>query len=120
MIKLLLDENVDLRLHKALIRRAPEMVVLAIGARDAPPLQSSDPEILNWCEKNGFILVTNNRATMTVHLRDHLAAGRHVPGILVLNSTMALQRTVDELVLVSVASTPDDYIDLLLYTPLIR
>jgi hypothetical protein len=118
VIRLLLDENVDVRLQKALSRRSPDVIVWAVGAPGAPRLQSSDPEVLSWCETRGFILVTNNRASMSVHLRNHLAAGRHMPGIFVLNPNMTLRPTVDELTLICAASEPDEYVDLLLYMPL--
>ena len=120
VIPLLLDENVDRCLQKALARRSPDLVERAIGALGAPPLQSSDPEILTWCDQNGFMLVTNNRASMPVHLKDRLAAGGHVPGILVLNPKMALQHAVDELLLVASAAKTEDYVDMLLYLPVVR
>ncbi len=58
-----------------------------------PPRGTLDPEILVWCEQNGTILVTNNRASMPVHLHDHLAEGRHIPGIFILNSKMGIRQT---------------------------
>ncbi len=84
-IKYLLDEHVDPRLRKALKRLASEIVVWRVGDPSAPHLGTLDPEILLWCEERGFSLVTNNRESMPVHLRDHLAARRHVPGIFTLN-----------------------------------
>jgi hypothetical protein len=120
IIKFLLDENVDPRLLKALRRRAPEMVVWPIGAPGTPALQTLDPEILIWCETHGFSLVTNNRTSMPVHLQDHLAAARHVPGIFILNPNMPMGQTVDELVLIWGASEPDEYYDLLHHLPLRR
>ena len=51
------------------------------GELNIPPLGS---DILNWCELNGFIVVTNNRNSMPVHLAEHLAQNRYIPGIFVL------------------------------------
>jgi hypothetical protein len=117
-IKYLLDEHVDPRLKRALKKNWPDMVVWRVGDAGAPPLRSSDPDILIWCEANDFSLVTNNRASMPVHLRDHLAAGRHVPGILVLNPKMKLGETAQELALIWGASEMEEYIDLLNHLPL--
>jgi len=64
------------------------------------------------------LLVTSNRSSMPVHLRDHLATGHHVPGILVLNPDMTLGETLDELLLIWGASEAEEYRDLLLYLPL--
>lgn len=107
-IKFLLDENVNPRFRKALIRRAPNMIVWIVGDPGAPPLQTSDPDILVWCEVHSFTLVTNNRASMPGHLREHLAGGGHVPGIFILNPEMTMGEIVDELVLIWGASEPHE------------
>ena len=75
VIKYLLDEHVSPRFRQAFVRREPEMVVRRIGDAGAPPIQSADPDILLWCEAHGFSLVTNNRASMPVHLGIIWASG---------------------------------------------
>ncbi len=55
---------------------------------------------------------------MPVDLRQHLAAGRHVPGVFILNPTMTLGETADELALIWSASSADEYLDVLHYLPL--
>lgn len=117
-IKYLLDEHVNPRLRKALKRLAPDIVVWRLGDPGAPPLSTLDPEILFWCEDHGFSLVTNNRESMPVHLREHLAAGRRVPGIFTLNPSMTISETADELVLIWGASEAEEYMDQLNYLPL--
>lgn len=54
----------------------------------------------------------------TVHLREHLAAGRRAPGIFTLNPNMTLGETADELVLIWGASEAEEYMDQLNYLPL--
>lgn len=80
-LQYLLDENVDPLYGTQLLRSAPELRVWAVGDPSAPPKGTLDPEILLWCEEWDFTLVTNNRHSMPLHLADHLAAGRHIPGI---------------------------------------
>jgi len=113
----LLDEHVGARFQKALLRQQPEMVVWRLGDPGAPPRGTLDPEILFWCERDGFSLVTNNRASMPVHLRDHLAAGHHVPGIFTLNDDMSMGETVEELIVLWIAADPEEYADQLHYLP---
>jgi hypothetical protein len=117
MINYLLDENVNPRLRDALQRRLPDMVAWRVGDPGTPALQASDPDILFWCEANNFILITNNRASMPIHLRDHLMNGRHIPGIFILNPDMTISETADELALIWEASEPDEYFDRLSYLP---
>lgn len=119
-VKYLLDEHVDPRFRRALKRYVSEMIVWCIGDVAAPALSTLDPEILLWCEENGFVLVTNNRASMPVHLQDHLATGRHIPGIFVLNTRMTMGETVDELALIWEASETEEYVDGIWYLPISR
>ena len=117
-MRYLLDEHMDPAYRTQLLRAVPDLEVWIIGDPGAPPLGSLDPDILLWCEGNGFILVTNNRRSMPRHLADHLAVGRHVPGILVITPAMSIGELIDELVLIAVASSEHEYYDLMLYLPL--
>ncbi len=107
----LLDENVDPALQEALHRNSPGMVVWLVGNPGAPGLGALDPEILLWCEAHNFSLVTNNHTSMPVHLRAHLSASHHVPGIFILNPKMSFAKTVDELALLWGASDIEEYSD---------
>ncbi|MCP4346171.1 MAG: hypothetical protein GY795_11690 [Desulfobacterales bacterium] len=116
--KYLLDENISPRLKKALLRQSPDMLVRCVGDSGAPPLQTTDPDILIWCENKNFTLVTNNRASMPVHINDHLAVNRHIPGIFILNPIMTMQEIIDELTLIWELAEPDEYTDRIIYLPL--
>ena len=113
----LLDEHVDPILQKALIQRSPDITVWRLGDAGVPALGTLDPDILMWCEAHSFSLITNNRVSMPVHLHDHLAAGRHVPGIFTLNPEMSIGETVEELTLLWAAAEPEEYADQLNYLP---
>jgi hypothetical protein len=116
-MRLLLDENVDPLYRQELLRREPSLVVWRVGDISAPPDSTLDPDILTWCEQHAFILVTNNRKSMPSHLQNHLAQGRHVPGILVLNSKMSVGETIEELVLIWGASDEKEYHDRISFLP---
>jgi hypothetical protein len=118
MIRFLLDENVDKGLRSALRRRHSDMVVWCVGDPGMPPIGTKDPEILTWCETHRCCLVTNNRASMPGHLRDHLDAGHEIPGIFTLNPDMSMGEMVEELILIWGASDSDEYSNFLLYLPL--
>ena len=70
---------------------------------------TSDPDLLCWIEEHNCLLVTNNRASIPVHLSNHLAAGRHVPGILVVSRRLSLGDTIEEFFLIWGASLPEEY-----------
>lgn len=117
-MRFLLDEHIDPVLRRELVRTAPELVVWIIGDPGAPARGTLDPDILIWCEANDFCLVTNNRRSMPRHLADHLALGRHMPGIFVVGLAMTLGQMIDELVLIAGASVDEEFRDLMIYLPL--
>jgi hypothetical protein len=118
-IKYLLDENVHPALRFELYKRETELILWEIGDPGTPPKSAKDSDILVWCEENGFILITNNRKSMPRHLKDHLNAGRHSPGIFILNNKMGIRDTVEELLIIREASFPNEYRDLIIHLPLI-
>jgi hypothetical protein len=122
-LPLLLDEHVDEhvpRLFQAEIDRShSEVLVWLVGDPGAPARSSSDPQVLEWCEANGFLLVTNNRSSMPGHLADHLARGRHVPGVVMLHQSMGVGETIENLVYLSLAFDPDELRDLIVYLPVV-
>lgn len=117
VVRYLLDEHIEPTLRTQLIRHEMEMIVWIIGDPGAPARGMSDPDILLWCETNDFLLVTRNRSSMPVHLKAHLEAGHHIPGILTLNPDMTMGETIDELRLIWGASNPEEFKDLVVYLP---
>ena len=113
----LLDENVDSLYHTQLLHREPALTVWKVGALGAPARGTLDDEIPRWCEQNAFVVVTNNRRSMPSHLADHLASGRHIPGIFLLNPSMSIGETIEELVLIWAATDPDEYQDRITFLP---
>ncbi len=100
------------------MRQEPELIVWAVGDEGAPAKSTLDPDILIWCEEHGFVLVTNNRTSMPPHLTDHVAQGRHVPGIFIMNPNMSIGDTIEELILIVATSEVDEYQDSIRYLPI--
>jgi len=117
-IRYLLDEDTPHVIRDGLLRRQPEIEMLAAGDDLAPPLSTPDPEILRWMEREGYLLVTRNRRTMPRHLRDHLRDGGHVPGILIIRPDRPIIQVIDELLLIWEASRLEEYRDKIEYIPL--
>ncbi|GAB4176583.1 MAG: hypothetical protein Fur006_07620 [Coleofasciculaceae cyanobacterium] len=115
-----MDENVDPMYQTQILQRESELVAWAVGDEGTPGKSTLDPDILIWCEEHGFVLVTNNRTSMPPHLTNHLAQGRHVPGIFILNPNMSVGETIDELILIALASEDDEYQDYITHLPLKR
>jgi hypothetical protein len=117
-LKYLIDENVNPLYPNQIRQLEPAIVIKVVGEPETPPRSTLDPEILYWCEENNFVLVTNNRTSMPVHLVDHIALGRHVPGIFILNPNLSVGENLEELILAALASKEDEYQDRIVYLPL--
>ncbi len=118
MLKYLIDENVDPIYTNQLRRLNSDLLVIAVGDLTAPPRGTLDPEILIWCEDNGYILVTNNRKSMPVHLVDHIALGHHIQGIFILNSKSSIGENIEQLLLIAEGSLANEYQDRIEFLPL--
>lgn len=81
---------------------------------------AADGDILAWIEEHGCMLVTNNRATMPLHLQNHLALGRHVPGMVQLPRRMNIRAILADLSLIGGAGRPGEFQDQIIYLPLRR
>src|SRR5207248_3338780 len=101
------------------LRHEPGLIIRQIGAADAPPFGILDPDLLRWCEIHDFVLVTNNRSSMPVHLTDHLVAGGHVPGILAIRRRARIGRVLEHLLAIVGASFENEYQDQIVYVPLL-
>ena len=118
MSNFLLDENVDPAFQEPLQQNTPDLRVYYIGDEFAPPLSTLDPEILIWIEEHDCILLTYNRSSIPEHLHKHLAAGRHIPGIVQLAPQMSFGDTIEDLLLIHGAGLPGEFADRIIYLPL--
>ena len=118
MLQYLIDENVNPVYPNQLRRQNSELIVRVIGEPGIPPKSTKDPEILIWCETYDFVLVTNNRTSMPVHLRDHINQDRHILGIFILSPRLSMSQNIEELLLIAEVSFDNEYQDQIVYLPL--
>jgi hypothetical protein len=118
-LKYILDENVDKVYIRQFRQRNPDLMMWVVGDPGAPPRGTLDPEILCWCEEHNFILVTNNRKSMPVHLAEHIAKGQNVLGIFVLNDKLTIGQNIEQLIIIAEASFDDEYQNQIVHLPLL-
>lgn len=117
MLKYLLDENVNPRYKEQLTQQNSDLVVWLVGEPNAPSRGTLDPEILMWCEEYDFVLVTNNRVSMPVHLADHVSQAHHIPGIFILNPKLSMGENLNELLFIAEAAFEGEYQDQIVNLP---
>ena len=113
----LLDEHLPLWWPETMIRVAKGLRIEAVGRLPAPPKSTLDPDILLWCEKGNFGLVTNNRTSMPRHLKDFESEGRSMPGILLIDPLENVQSIARRLELIAGAGFDFEYRNQIRYLP---
>ena len=116
-IRFLLDEDTSHIIKKGLEYRHPEVEFRVIGREGVPPLGTKDEEILEFLEREAYILVSSNRSTMPMHLETHLRKGGHIPGVLLLRPGFSYREIIDTIELILFASVPEDFRDQVVYIP---
>ena len=110
-IRFLIDEDTSHVIRDGLRHHQPEIEVRVVGGENAPPKGTGDDAILQFLEREGFILVTSNRSTMPTHLKAHLQKGGHVSGILLLRHSYDYGEIIQTLQLIWGAGAPEDFQD---------
>lgn len=105
------NENLSPQIKLALQRRYPQIDVLRVGDAGAPAFSTLDPAILQDLQTTQRVLITDNRASMPIHLQDHAAAGGQHWGIFVVRKDVPLGPLIAELHLYWEASEAEEWID---------
>lgn len=117
----LFDENLRGELWNAMLVQnvlsAHPIDVLRVGDMSDRPLMSPDPAILIWAEREARILITKDKKTIPRHLRNHLQAGRHCPGIFIVRQKCIVPAVIDFLAMADFASHPSEWVDLITFIP---
>jgi hypothetical protein len=91
--------------------------VVRVGDPADLPLGTEDPALLLWAEREQRILVTHDPDTMSRHLADHLAAGRHSPGVFMIRPHSTLPQLLTFLRDAAYASEPAEWQDRIQFIP---
>lgn len=113
----LLDEHFPKWWRRTLPALRPEAEFRWVGGEGAPLEGTKDPQLLAWCETNDHYLLTDNRRSMPRHLKVHLDAGRHVPGVFKVRLKTDIHLLVADIELVLFASFPDEFRDRIVRLP---
>jgi hypothetical protein len=109
-LRYLLDEHLRGPLWRAIQQHNAGSVypidTFRVGDPADLPLGSLDPDNLLWAERNGYVLVSNDKGTMPGHLARHLQAGHRSPGVYLLPRNAKIPQVVDYLVISAYTTDP--------------
>lgn len=109
------DNDLKFGIVKAVRRREPTVDFLS--AQEAGLDGVPDPVLLDRAAAEGRVLVSHDRRTMIDHFRDHLAAGKSSPGLLIVSQGSAIGDVVEALLYVWALSDPAELRDQAYYLP---
>ncbi len=93
MVPLAVDENVDGRVLRGLLRRSPRLDVVRV--QDIGLDATDDREILAWAAAEGRLLLSHDVQTMTRFAADRLAAGERMAGLVLLPQVRSVGAVID-------------------------
>lgn len=110
------DENLTERLVLAWLRRVGDLDIVRV--RDAGRTGCDDAELLAWAADQGRIVVTHDARTMPAAAYARVGTGQTMPGLFIVPADAAPQAVLEDLVLISEVSVPDDWRDRVVFLPL--
>jgi len=117
-VRYLIDESLPLALVAGLRRREPAIDVWRVGQQGMPAFGADDADILVFCEKAQRMLVSLDRATLPGHAGEHVDAGHHTNGVLLVTRRCTLRMMLEDLLLVWSTTDADEWLDVVAYLPL--
>ena len=115
-MRFLTDENFNGKLLAGLLAALPNLDI--VRAQDCAVSQSPDPELLAWAAQQGRILLTHDVQTITGYAYDRVRAGLSMPGVIEVRIDQGIGTTIDDLVILISASTPEEFENQVRYVPL--
>ena len=116
-ISFLLDENLSKQIKFAVLRLNSNIDILRVGDREAPPLGTLDPEILNYLELSQRLLITDNRKSMPGHLAVHWGEGKHIWGLFWVRTDTSIGQLAAMINLLWETSDAEEWIDIVDWIP---
>jgi hypothetical protein len=120
-VRYVLDEHLRGPLWKAIQQHnaAGQSLIDAVRVGDPPDLSlgTADPDILVWAEREGCILVSWDKKTLSQHLANHLQTGHHSPGIFIIRQHFTLPQVIAYVAAAGSALSPAAWQDHIAFIP---
>jgi small ligand-binding sensory domain FIST len=116
MLRLLIDEDVHGDIVAGLRRRQPGLDLVRVQEVGLRP--TAAPLILEWAAQQGRVVVSVDKKTLAVAAWDRVARGLPMPGVAILRILLTMGQAINELELIALAGTPEDFRDQVIYLPM--
>ena len=116
MLSLLVDENLNHRILRGLLRLVPQLdygLVPNLGLRGA-----GDARVLAMAAEQRRVLVTHDLRTVPKHAYERTKAGLPMPGVIAVPDDLPVGQAIEDLAVVVECGVPAELANLVLYLPL--
>lgn len=113
--KFLADVNFNYKIISGLRRHDPTVDFRTSGQEGISG--ATDPEVLLWAARLGRILVSHDRHTLPGFFADFIQQGPS-PGLIIVSQDMNIGHAIEDLLLVSGATTAEEWVNEIGYIPL--
>jgi len=116
MLRMASDADFNGDVLRGLFRRRPDLDLIRV--QDVGLRTADDETILEWAAAEGRILLTHDRTTMPNFAYQRVRAGRPMPGVFVIRNRPPLGDMIDEILLVALCSSQEEWKDRVEFLPL--
>ena len=115
-MRFLADENFDNRILNGLRSALPDLDI--VRAQDTEISGARDPDLLEWAATQERILITHDIRTIPQFVADRLTSGLPMPGVIIVQSDLAIGTAIHELSILIEAGKHEDFVDMVCYVPI--
>jgi hypothetical protein len=116
MLALLVDENLNHRILRGLLRSVPHLdytLAASAGLKSA-----DDPAVLEAAAREGRLLATHDLRTIPKYAYERVKAGLAMPGVIVIPDDLPIGRVIEDLTVLVECATASELQSLVIYLPL--
>lgn len=116
MLALLVDENLNHRILRGLLRSLPHLdytLIPSVGLKG-----SDDPAVLEFAAARSRVFVTHDLRTVPKHAYERIKAGRPMPGVIAVPDDLPIGQVIEDLTVLVECATPSELDQLVFYLPL--
>jgi predicted nuclease of predicted toxin-antitoxin system len=115
-VRFLFDEDFNGHIVRGFRRRQPNADACTV--REAGIEGASDPIVLGWAAENHRLVVSHDRRTMAGAGRSRIREGLPMAGLILVRQDCPVAVAIEELELVSEATTAEEWRDVIAFLPL--
>jgi predicted nuclease of predicted toxin-antitoxin system len=116
VLRLASDADCNGDVVRGLFRLQPDLDLVRV--QDVGLRTADDPTILEWAAAQDRILLTHDRATIPNFAWERVRSGEPMPGVFVLRNKPPLGRMIEEILLVALCSSQDEWKERVEFLPL--